>query len=728
MNNTKINEKTKKFLLALANAHKMLQLYPPYNPIPTAAVEQAFELMNDVLKNKANIYLQFSKNQISDGKDPICGSETEIERLNSLSRTLIERGISSIIIFEGASKNELLLLLTNLLKEPEELMQLGGISKILEDSNITHIKVNEIPKEVSFNETGDEVKIEEAVKSKENYLLEILSSMLLKEDLTSQDLKLIEHLLSKPKDLRAVLTFTATNGTNLSNANINLLETVVKRLFELIETKLASPHAKENLISAVVSMPATIVQKLVISMLFSAVRNDTARNFLESFSPDQLASIIIAAHDSENTRIEKVGAVLGNVEFSKDFHNALSENLLQQLVEKGYSIEESSVILGKEEAQDSVEEEVEEFESGFTSFTGKENQIAGINLKDIEQTPQDQKMLDFLIVEAKKFRSESHIARSLFSLLLYVDSERSAKDIKRVLELIIPSLTSEGDFSVLTEALLLLKKIRTDENVQESVRQLAKELISELSLKKYIYQAFEVLSEAEPETSKYKNAFLFLSTLPRETVIQGLVEILSTEEMLSRRKLLINILSKLGADSVKIIGERILPDDERWYLVRNLVTILGNIKTEECVEYIKNALRHSDFRVRKEAVKALASIGGDQACEAIIEIYDEQEPEFKLFILKNIGATESGKAFEILSPIVEKSDRFLRDIDWKLAAIESLSMLPFAESRIMLQKLAQTRSFFFRRRARKIAASAQDALIKLNSRMKKVVTNEGSAI
>jgi HEAT repeat protein len=198
--------------------------------------------------------------------------------------------------------------------------------------------------------------------------------------------------------------------------------------------------------------------------------------------------------------------------------------------------------------------------------------------------------------------------------------------------------------------------------------------------------------------------------------------------MLSRRKLLINILSKLGTDSVKIIGERISSENERWYLVRNLVTILGNIKTDECIEYIKNALKHNDLRVRKEAVKALANIGGDEACEAIIEISGEQEPEFRLFILKNIGGTESKKACEIISPIIEKNDRFFSDLEWKLAAIESLSMLPFAESHAMLEKLAQTRSFFFRRKAKKIAAAARSALSQLNSRMKKVIADEGSAV
>ena len=73
---------------------------------------------------------------------------------------------------------------------------------------------------------------------------------------------------------------------------------------------------------------------------------------------------------------------------------------------------------------------------------------------------------------------------------------------------------------------------------------------------------------------------------------------------------LCNILSAIGKQAIAEFESGMY--DDRWYLVRNTLMILGIIKEPAAVKYIEGALHHPELRVRKEAVKALESIGSEE--------------------------------------------------------------------------------------------------------------------
>lgn len=713
MNNATKTEDIKKFLLALTNAIRALRLYPAYNPIPAAATEQAFEIITEILNKKGSVFLKFSRTGINEGNEPVKCSDQERERLLRLSADFLDRGISSLMIFKDIKKDELLTLLNILNEDPARLRDMGGAGTVLKKENISHLKLNEIPEFVSFSETRPAEDITKASYTQEDRLMNLIASVILKDNHTGREIGLINHILSKPSDLRSVLTHIATSGGSKGEFQINLLERSVIKLRELIESKYNQLGGlEENLARTIVLLPADISQRLLVNLIFSSVRSAGARKLLNDISPEKTAEILLDAHDKNITRIERIGTIMPKIDIDSAVKDTLIRTMVEGLIERGYSQEEATLILTQQQEKPKTEEEgvvdvVSDIETYSSTQEDSGKEPPGISVESVIESSRDIKLLEALRSESAKYRSEEYVARALFSLIYYFDSEEKLESLNRNLELIMGSLAANGAFDVFTDAIPYLRRILENDDNQQR-RELARKILNELSLKRYIYHAFECLSNNKPGTSKYNSAFKFLQVLPREKSIEGLIDILSTEELLSRRKLLLSILSKLGSDSINILGQRI--QDSRWYLVRNIITIFAMIGDQKAVPYIKEALEHADFRVRKEAIRALGVIGGHEAYEILAEHYEREEGELKFIVLKSLGRTRDPESLRIIRPIVENRDFFFRDLEYKLAAIDALGKLATPEAIQLLERLKKTRSLIFPGRARKIARAARSAL------------------
>lgn len=702
-------EKTKNLLMQLINAYKMLQIYPSLNPIPQNAISQLYQTLQEILEEKGALYFKFSRNQIIEGGNIILENASGEERYKNFINKVLEHSISSIMIFPGVTRTELLTFLTLLTRDKEETEKEEGFSASLRKADVSHITVNEIPKEVEFSEKGDAEDVYKAEKTRESDILEILSSILLKEDFTEEELKLIGHLLSKPKDLRSVLFHISQKGDN-KYESASLLESAVLNLKNIIDkTPGFSAPEKENLISAVITLPSRISGKLIVELIFSAVRNITAKNFLEDISPEQLSNLIMKAHDEDIARVEKVSLALNNISFRTDYKDALQSFIKQGLIERGYSKEEAEVIIDNRETV-LEDEETKVKEGFFTSITKEDKESYSLSIEEVAETNADAQVLQYLQFEARKFRSDSHLFRCLLSLIYYAENDKVLEEIEKNINVLLASLIEDNEFSLISETISFLKNLIKCEAENPKKVEFAKKILNEIYLEKHIYQIFERIANSAPESSNYQQAKNLLNNYPVDFAISALIKILSTEEMLSRRKLLISLIADIGKDHPEIIGARVSSESGKWFVVRNICTILGMIKKPEAIPYLKEALQHPDIRVKKEAVKALSQIGGTEAFQAIMEYCTNVDTEFRRFILRNIGNTGCREALEILLPLVEKRDFFLRDYEDKIAAIESLSKLRFPESRKALEKLSNTRSLFFRKKARAISEAAKNAL------------------
>jgi len=94
-----------------------------------------------------------------------------------------------------------------------------------------------------------------------------------------------------------------------------------------------------------------------------------------------------------------------------------------------------------------------------------------------------------------------------------------------------------------------------------------------------------------------------------------LLERLEKEHDKTLRLAIRGLLIALGSVHVKALRSRVL--HKRWFVARNVASILGEIGGEDAVEALAEAARHEEPRVRREALNALGKIGGTSSALVI---------------------------------------------------------------------------------------------------------------
>jgi HEAT repeat protein len=103
-----------------------------------------------------------------------------------------------------------------------------------------------------------------------------------------------------------------------------------------------------------------------------------------------------------------------------------------------------------------------------------------------------------------------------------------------------------------------------------------------------------------------------------ERAVGPLLQMLADEEDLLVRKGIVEIVTRIGRPAVPGILENL--GDSRWYMVRNMVTVLGGLGMPDLAPHVAATLSHPDLRVKKEAIKALSRIPHPSAVTALCEL------------------------------------------------------------------------------------------------------------
>jgi len=103
-----------------------------------------------------------------------------------------------------------------------------------------------------------------------------------------------------------------------------------------------------------------------------------------------------------------------------------------------------------------------------------------------------------------------------------------------------------------------------------------------------------------------------------ERSVGPLLQALAEEEDLLVRKAIVEIVTRIGRIAVPKILENLA--DSRWYMVRNMITVLGSLGMPDLAPHVAAALSHPDLRVKKEAIKALSRIPHPSAVTALCDL------------------------------------------------------------------------------------------------------------
>jgi hypothetical protein len=190
--------------------------------------------------------------------------------------------------------------------------------------------------------------------------------------------------------------------------------------------------------------------------------------------------------------------------------------------------------------------------------------------------------------------------------------------------------------------------------------------------------------------------------------IQEFTALLAEEPDRQVRARMCQVLSKVGPPAVPVLLE--LLEDPRWFLVRNLVHVLGRIGDEAALGPVVALLGHEHMRVRIEAARAVAVIAPQRAVAPIVRLVEDGDPEVRLEAVRALGALRSDDAVPVLQDLATGVSSRVSDLPLRRGAIEALAGIVTPRAREALTGLARRRVWFWQRTEHQLRAMAAGAL------------------
>ncbi|MBU1207423.1 MAG: HEAT repeat domain-containing protein [Proteobacteria bacterium] len=165
---------------------------------------------------------------------------------------------------------------------------------------------------------------------------------------------------------------------------------------------------------------------------------------------------------------------------------------------------------------------------------------------------------------------------------------------------------------------------------------------------------------------------------------------------------------------------------ETWYLVRNLVYILGRIGQEASMPYIQKSYNHSESRVRREAVQAAGLIGGPRATALLTRALKDQD--LRIRSMAGISLARVGKKASLpaLLEVIQTKDFSKRDPYEVKAFFEAVGSVGSNEAVQPLQQILEHKGWFGGEVKDKVRLGAACSLALIGTPEAKAVLQSGA--
>ncbi len=309
---------------------------------------------------------------------------------------------------------------------------------------------------------------------------------------------------------------------------------------------------------------------------------------------------------------------------------------------------------------------------------------------------------------------ERSLARVIQELRKETLDQRYRVLLQELVPLVHLSLTEEARPLVL-EALTLLGSSAGDARQSTARREYSLQALNQLASEDVLDYLVEILCSPsgdddfrEHQGDLRELVLQILVTLQGKMVIWRLMSHLAEESDGRVRKILTEAIIRQGQAGVPILLEYL--EDERWFVVRNAVAILGEIRDQEAAGQLRDMLRHKDVRVRRETIRSLTKIGGQSAIGILLRTVEDADPELRRQALLSLGAMKCPAAVPILLRLVREPDLMMKRLELKKDAIKALGDIGSTEATAPLLTILGRHRFWRRSRHDELRAAAAQAL------------------
>jgi hypothetical protein len=200
----------------------------------------------------------------------------------------------------------------------------------------------------------------------------------------------------------------------------------------------------------------------------------------------------------------------------------------------------------------------------------------------------------------------------------------------------------------------------------------------------------------------------YLALLQRNALRPLIGHLLSETTNSKVRRMLCDAVAGIGRDAVDVITPFL--DDPRWYVVRNIVYILGRIGKEQALPFLQRTFSDEDVRVRREVVQALGLIGTPRTAGLLTRALTDGDARIRSTAALNLGKVGKGVGVASLLGVVQGKEFGRRDAAEIQAFFEAIGRTGSAEAVPVLSRLLERKGWFLRGKLGDLRRGAARAL------------------
>jgi len=189
---------------------------------------------------------------------------------------------------------------------------------------------------------------------------------------------------------------------------------------------------------------------------------------------------------------------------------------------------------------------------------------------------------------------------------------------------------------------------------------------------------------------------------------EALIDLLTSSDSLTDRRAYLATLVKIR-DAVPTLIH--LLGDNRWYVVRNAIDLLGEMRAAEAENALLDVVTHREERVRRSAATALARLGTARSLQAVEKMATDAVPEVRTHAVQGLGSVKSPRAVSVLGRALDHET----DPEVQAVILAALGRQATDEAVARLTKAAEPDGRLFKRKPTALRLAAVEALAEANT-------------
>lgn len=737
------------FVVEFVNARKFLQFYPSNNSRLRESLGQLYRSFrrlvdgsngerpvapDGIVLSVGRKHLYYGPHELGKGFNPVRRLSTDLYRL----------GVKTFHILPEATRVDLQQFLDASCMKPETVREEGGIEKVLDNSSVRGVRVSfpgqialtadEEPEATAngysggvdmlgylrsaqalrqpgdFDEPGYSAEAEDTADITEitDFFADIMSGSEEKMSYFMQTLsdpvrlrEALEHIheldasrnrpVGSTRPLEVLKKSFSQMLANIRGFSADVREEYIRTIGmailgaapevqeTLVSEGLASEIGKSEIADAVLAVlpDADVARALLDAVRFHQGTSNTISNFMQEFATDPRRRAAIARL---MTRLS-----------ADDDSAAVSEAI--DLLRTGGAEHEDAPLPGHY------------MQSGLDVDQNDRLQLS--RLMDLSEPELDR--IEESVESDFHLHTSQHAARTLLELYVQPTIEGVTKRTSERLTQQLLEILEDGGYEYLAET---IRTVETElpRSAQARARPELENVLTECAYPTHINRILSKMRKVGRLSYEFAQLRFLLDALG-ERVLDHLFLRLEMEHSRSMRMFFLDLFRQFGDKAQPLLNRKMRHRD--WFVVRNVVYILGSLGTEIAVHSLINLLDHQDMRVRREAVRALARTGGAVAEDALLNLLDDDEPSMRRIAAEWLGYMGCERALPELRERLARASQSPNNDDLLIGLVRGIGRLGGRAEAALIRQYVPRSGAFRGEKKRELSKAGKEALARL---------------